>query len=320
MKRHASQLAAALLIAAATPLPAQDYPKGAISMVIPLAPGDANDIVGRSVADDLSRELKVPVVPVNRPGAGGALGTGLVAKAKNDGYTIVLANNAALIFRSLLDPAGTGYDPLKDLTPLGLAMRSPSTLVVRADAPYRTLAEFVAWSRKSPDGARIGTAGVGSVGDFCVMTIASATGGRVTMVPYTGASPAVNALLGSHIEGIVLALGTLTAHLRGGTFRGIAISSKYSEFADIPTLAELGYKESLFDVWAGFLAPANVPAEVTKTLAPALERAIRSPALADKLKPLGILVDYSSPEKMLAEIRAEHRRVGEIGRRAGLIK
>jgi tripartite-type tricarboxylate transporter receptor subunit TctC len=152
------------------------------------------------------------------------------------------------------------------------------------------------------------------------MTIHSATGARITMVPYTGATPALNALLGGHIEGIVLALGTLTGHIRSGALRGIAISSRYSEFPDIPTLPELGYRESLFDVWAGFLAPANVPAEVTSTLAPALERAIRSPALAAKLRPLGILIDYSAPEKMLAEIRAEHRRVGEIGRQAGLIK
>src|ERR1043165_2962237 len=117
MNRCARGFAAALIFAAA-PLWGQDYPKGPISMVIPLAPGDANDLVGRSVADDLSRELKVPVVVANRPGAGGALGTSFVVKAKSDGYTIVLANNAALIFRSLLDPAATGYDPLKDLAPL----------------------------------------------------------------------------------------------------------------------------------------------------------------------------------------------------------
>ena len=319
MKRHLCGLAVTALIAAA-PLSAQDYPKGPISMVIPLAPGDANDLVGRSVADDLSRDLKVPVVVTNRPGAGGALGTSFVAKAKNDGYTIVLANNAALIFRPLLDAAATGYDTLKDLTPLAAAMRSPSILVVRGDAQHRTLAELVAWSKKNPDGARIGTAGVGSVGDFCVKTLTAATGAQMTMVPYTGASPAVNALLGGHIEGIVLALGTVTGQLRGGIFRGLAISSKYPDFPEIPTLAELGYRETLFDVWAGFLAPANVPAEVTSALSPALERAIRSPALAAKLRPLGILIDYSGPEKMLAEIRAEHRRVGDIGRQAGLIK
>jgi tripartite-type tricarboxylate transporter receptor subunit TctC len=313
-------VATALIFAVVAPLRAQDYPKGPISLVIPLAPGDTTDLVGRTVADDLSRELKVPIVAVNRPGAGGGLGTNIVVKAKNDGYTIVLANNAALIFRSLIDPASTGYDPLKDLTPLGLAMRSPSTLAVRADAPYQSLQELIAYAKKNPGAVRVGTAGVGSVGDFCVKVINSVAGTDITMVPYTGATPAVTALRGGHIEGLVLALGTLASHFRSGALRGIVISSKYPDFPDIPTLPELGYKQPLFDVWAGFLAPANVPAEVTNALVPALERAIKSPALAAKLRPLGILIDYSGPEKMFAEIRDEHKRVQDIGRQAGLIK
>src|SRR6266704_4661238 len=117
---------AALCFASATQ--AQDYPKGPINLVIPLAPGDATDTSARAIADALSRELKVAVVPVNRPGAGGALGTGQVVKSKPDGYTIILTNNASLVFRSILDPKTAGYNPLTDLTPLGLAMRSPSIL------------------------------------------------------------------------------------------------------------------------------------------------------------------------------------------------
>jgi tripartite-type tricarboxylate transporter receptor subunit TctC len=140
------------------------------------------------------------------------------------------------------------------------------------------------------------------------------------MVPFTGASPAVTALLGGHLEGMILALGTMTAHLRSGTLRGIVISSKYSDFPDIPTLSELGYAEQLFGIWVGFFAPAGVPAEVTRTLVPALERAIKSPALGARLKPLGMVLDYSSPENMLAEMRDEHKRVREIATRSGLIK
>src|SRR5438309_11732604 len=117
---------ALLLLISAAFARAQDYPKGPINLVIPLAPGDATDTSARAIADELSRELKVAVVPVNRPGAGGALGTGQVVKSKPDGYTIVLTNNASLVFRSILDPKTAGYNPLTDLTPLGLAMRSPS--------------------------------------------------------------------------------------------------------------------------------------------------------------------------------------------------
>jgi len=307
-------------LAAATPIHAQDYPKGSVTLVIPLAPGDATDTSARALAEQLSRELKVAIVPVNRPGAGGALGTEMVVKSKPDGYTIILTNNASLVFRSVLDPKTANYNPLTDLTPLGLAMRSPSILAVRGDAPYKTLNELVEHAKKNPGSVRVGTAGAGSVGDFCVLTLNSLTGAGLTTVPFTGASPAVTALLGGHVEGVILALGTMTGHLRSGTLRGIVMSSKYPDFPDIPILSELGYSEPLFGVWVGFFAPAGVPAEITRTLVPALERAIRSPAIGAKLRPLGMLMDYSPPEKLLAEIRDEHRRVSEIAAKSGLIK
>jgi tripartite-type tricarboxylate transporter receptor subunit TctC len=167
---------------------------------------------------------------------------------------------------------------------------------------------------------RIGTAGVGSVGHFCVNMITTLTGTELTMVPFTGAMPAVTAVRGGHVEAVLLALGTMTGHLRSGAVRGILISSKSADFPDIPTLADLGYPEPLFGVWTAFFAPAGVPAEVTQTLVPALERAIRSPAVEAKLKPLGILPDYAPPDKLLAEIRDEHRRVSELARQAGLAK
>jgi len=311
---------AALILAAATPLHAQDYPKGSVTLVIPLAPGDATDTSARALAEQLSRELKVAIVPVNRPGAGGALGTEMVVKSKPDGYTIILTNNASLVFRSILDPKTANYNPLTDLTPLGLAMRSPSILAVRGDAPYKTLNELIEHAKENPGSVRVGTAGAGSVGDFCVLTLNSLTGAGLTTVPFTGASPAVTALLGGHVEGVVLALGTMTGHLRSGTLRGIVMSSKYPDFPDIPILSELGYSQPLFGVWVGFFAPAGVPAEITRTLVPALERAIRSPAIGAKLRPLGMLMDYSPPEKLLAEIRDEHRRVSEIAAKSGLIK
>jgi tripartite-type tricarboxylate transporter receptor subunit TctC len=309
--------AAAFLLAAAL-AGAQDYPKGPINLVIPLAAGDATDTAARVIADEISRELKVAVVPVNRPGAAGALGTDLVVKAAKDGHTILLTNNASLVFRAVIDPKVATYDPLKDLTPLALAMRSPSILVANAEQPFRSLREMVEHAKKQP--VRIGTAGVGSVGHFCVNILAKLTGADLTMVPYTGATPAVTAVRGGHVESVILALGTMTGHLRSGAVRGLLISSKSPDFPDIPTLAELGYQEPFFGVWTAFFAPAGVPAEVTRTLVPALERAIRAPAVEAKLKPLGIIPDYAPPDKLLGEIRDEHRRVSELAKQAGLIK
>ena len=310
--------AAVALLAALGSVRAQPYPTGPINLVIPLAAGDATDTAARAIVEELARELKVAVVPVNRPGAAGALGTDLVVKAPKDGHTILLTNNASLVFRAVLDPKTATYDPFRDLTPLALAMRSPSILVANPEQPYRNLKEMVEHGKKAP--VRIGTAGIGSVGHFCVNTIAALTGTELTMVPFTGASPAVTAVRGGHVDAVILALGTMTGHLKSGAVRGILISSKVAEFPDIPTLKELGYSEPLFDVWTAFFAPAGVPAEVTNTLVPALERAIKAPGVAARLKPLGILPEYAPPARLVAEMREEHQRVSELARKAGLVK
>jgi len=310
--------AAVAVIAAIGAAQAQPYPAGPINLVIPLAAGDATDTAARAIAEELSRELKVAVVPVNRPGAAGALGTEAVVKGPKDGHTILLTNNASLVFRAVLDPKSATYDPFRDLTPLALAMRSPSVLVANAEQPYRNFREMVEHGKKAP--LRVGTAGVGSVGHFCINTIAALTRTEMTMVPFTGASPAVTAVRGNHVDAVILALGTMTAHLRSGAVRGIVISSKVSDFPDIPTLAELGYTEPLFGVWTAFFAPAGVAPEVTALLVPALERAIRAPGVEARLKPLGILPDYAPPAKLVAEMREEHRRVSGLAREAGLAK
>jgi len=158
------------------------------------------------------------------------------------------------------------------------------------------------------------------VGHFCINTLAALTKAELTMVPYTGATPAVTAVRGNHVPAVILALGTMTGHLKSGAVRGIVVSSKVTEFPDIPTLAELGYSEPLFGIWTAFFAPAGVPPEVTGVLVPALERAISAPGVAARLKPLGIVPEYASPERLVAEMREEHRRVSELAHQAGLVK
>jgi tripartite-type tricarboxylate transporter receptor subunit TctC len=320
MRGILSLLSIASLMVTVIQVRAQSYPSGAVNLVIPLAPGDASDIAGRTMGEELSKLLKVPIVAVNKPGAGGTLGTDSVVKAKKDGYTLLITNNASLIYNRVLTPESVAYDPFKDLTPLGLATRTPILLAVRQDAPYKNFAEMVDFAKKNPGKVRLGTAGAGSVGHFTVEIINSLTGAGLIMVPFKGAAPGITALLGGHVEGVVLALGALSSHLKGGAMRGIVISSKFPEFADIPTLSQLGYHQNLLGVWLGFFAPAGVPAEVTKTLVPAIEKVVKDPAIGSKLAPLGIVQEYASPEKLLAEIREEHRTVEEIAKKAGLVK
>jgi tripartite-type tricarboxylate transporter receptor subunit TctC len=320
MRRIVDLLSIGLLLVSAAYVHAQSYPNQAINLVLPYAPGDTGDVAGRAMAEELAKLLKVPVIPVNRPGAGATMGTESVVKAKKDGYTILVGPNAAMISTRILNPETVRYDPFKDLTPLGLATRSPLVLAVRSDAEYKNFRELIEYSKKNPGKIRVGTFGVGSGGHFVVEIINSITGAGMTMVPFKGASPAITAVLGGHVEAVCPALGTITGHLKSGGLRGVVISSKFPDFPDIPTLEQLGYRQKLWGVWWAFFAPAGVSAEVTGVLVPAIEKAAKDPTIAAKLAALGIVQDYAPPEKLLAEIREEHKTVEEIAKKAGLVK
>jgi tripartite-type tricarboxylate transporter receptor subunit TctC len=301
-------------------LPAQGYPKQPINLIIPLAPGDATDVAGRTIGEGMSKILKVPVVAVNRPGAGGTIGTDSAVKAPKDGYTILITNNASVVFNRILTPDAVPYDPFKDLTPIGMAVRTPIVLAVNGGAPFKNFAAMVDYGKKNPGKLRVGTVGPGSVGHFTVEIVNSLTGADMTMVPFKGAGPAVTAALGGHIEGAAAAQGVVAEHLKAGTMRGIVASTHMPEFPQVPTLVQLGHKQNLLGVWSAFFAPASVPPEVSKTLVAALEKVVKDPAVAARLANLGMVADYSPPEKLVAEIRDEHRTVEQIAKKAGLIK
>jgi len=299
---------------------AQPFPGGPISLVVPLAPGDAADIAARALGEEISRLLKTPVLSINRPGAGGAIGANAVVRARKDGRTILFAQNSALTFRAILDPQSVTYDARRDLIPLGTSSRTPTILVVRSDAPYKTFAELIEYTKKSPGQVRIGHPGSGSVGDFCLQLINALTGAELVAVPYSGAAPVIAALRGEHIEGAVLSLGALSAHIKSGAFRGLVTSSRFPDFVDIPTMRELGYREELFGIWFSFFAPAGIPEDARKVLVGAIERAVNAPSITAGLASLGILQSYATPEQTAAEIRAELKRAGEMAKQAGMVK
>ena len=310
---------AALVLLSAAPCLAAGYPTGAITLVIPLAPGDATDISGRTMAEELAKLLKVPIVPLNRPGAGMTIGTDSVVKAKKDGYTILITPNASLVSARIMNPETVAYDPVKDLTPLGVSTRTPILIAVKPDAPYKTFAEMIDFAKKNPGKVRVGSVGAGSIGHLNVELINSLTSAGLVMVPFKGGAPAITALLGGHIEGAALSLGALSSHLKTGAIKGLVISTQFPQF-DIPTLQQLGYRQNLLGVWFAWFAPAGVPADVTRALVPAIEKVVKDPAIAAKLAAFGILQDYAPPEKLVADIREEHRTIEELAKRAGLVK
>ena len=299
---------------------AQTFPSGPISIVVPLAPGDAADISARAMGEEISKLLNTPVLVVNRPGGGGTIGANSVVQSGKGGHTILFAQNSALTFRSVLDPQSVPYDVFRDLVPLGLTSRTPSVLAVRSDAPYKTFAELIEYAKKKPGQVRIGHPGTGSVGDFCVQLINSLTGAELVPVPYTGAGPSIVALRGEHIEGVVSSLGALSPHIKAGTLRGIVASNRVPEFANLPTMRELGYQDELFGIWFSFLAPAGISEEAKKVLVGAVEQAAKEPAITARLAPLSIFQTYAGPDQTAAEIRDEFRRVSTMARKTGMVK
>src|SRR5919198_353852 len=155
-----------------------------LGLAVLVSVAGAADVSARTMAEELGKVLKVPVVVVNRPGGGMTIGTDSVVKAKKDGYTILFTTNAALVSNRIINPDTVSYDPLKDLTPLGLATRTPILIAVRSDAPYKTFGEMVEFAKKNPGQVRVGTVGVGSAGHLDVELINSLTGAGLTMVPF----------------------------------------------------------------------------------------------------------------------------------------
>jgi tripartite-type tricarboxylate transporter receptor subunit TctC len=291
---------------------ANDYPRQPISIVTPLAAGDAADHAARLMGQELSGLLGAAVTVVNRPGSGGSLGTQSVIRAPKDGYTILFAQNSPLTIRRVLEPETANYDPLKDLIPLGLTTRSPSVLVVQKDGPIKSFKEMIVSGQKNTKGTLIGNAGPGSVGEISIQLMNAQSGSTLTSVNYKGAGPAITDLLGGHIDGAILALGALSAHLRSGALRALTISSPNAEFSSISTLRQMGYKYDLLGIWFAFFAPVGVASSTVEVLVQALEKITKNSNISSQLHPIGITQEWGSPRTLSEEISNEYRIIKEL--------
>jgi len=310
----------ALVAGSGSDLFCQDYPSRPISLIIPMAPGDALDITGRLMGEALSKALKISIVPVNKPGAGGAVGTDFVAKSKNDGYTLLMVNSASVISAKILHPEDVNYDPFKDFTPLGLTTITPTVVTVKSDSPFKKLTELVDFSKKNPGKIRCATPGLGTLADLNISNIKTSTGADITVVPFKGASPAVTALIGGHVEMSTSAITPAIDHLRSGEARGLVISKKVLEFPNIPTLRELGFQRDLFGIWFAFFAPAGIPPEVKEKLVPAIEKVAKDPMIVSRMGKMGLIQEYDPPDKLLQDWIKEYKLAEEIAKKEGLVK
>jgi len=284
-----------------------------IRYVVPVAAGGSQDIVARLLARHLTEALGQSVTIENMPGAGSNIGYEHVARARPDGYTL-LAGSDSLSINAALFPR-LGYDPL-GFTPVTRAVRVPQILVVRADSPVGSLQEFLALARRIP--LAVGTPGNGSLAHLLGEVVQGATETRWTHVPYRGGALAVNDLLGGSLQAVLINIGAVTDHVRGGRMRGLFVSSgaRTQALPGVPTLAEAGLAGPEAVGWHGIVAPPGTDPDIAARLNAEVAAILRRPEVAERVAALGIEPVQEPPDALRALIRADAERWATVIRQA----
>ena len=295
------------------------YPSKPITLVVPFPPGGVADIVARPAADALGRVLGAPVVIENKAGAGGGIGMAYVAKAKPDGYTLLLALSSI----SILPEADKiiGRPPmyqLDQLVPIARLTADPTVLAVRADSPWKTLQEFVADAKKRPAAISYGSSGNYGTMHVPMEMFAADAGIKMLHVPYTGAGPAVVGLLGGNIDAVASGPSTVIQHVKAGTVRVLASwgDHRLASLPDVPTLSESVFNAVFFQ-WSGLFAPAGTPAPVLAKLRDAARITASDPRFVAALATVETPVQYLDAPELQRFWDADAQKLGAVVRRVG---
>ncbi len=308
---------AGILLSGTAAVCAEEWPVKPIRFVVPFSPGGANDLMARAAAEGASRELGQPIIIENKAGAGGNVGAAYVARSTPDGYTFLISA-AGVITNSMIKKVNSFKD--SDLVPVVMIGLSPSVIVVSTASPYNNLREFVDAS-KLGSGFNFATAGTGSTPHFVAEILNTKYGAKLIPVPYKSGSESTSAVMGRHVEGTSEASIVALPHLRGGDkFKALATTwtKRLSVYPELPTATEQGFGELQIAHWAGIHAPAGTSPAVMDKLAAAVDVAMKSPAVADKLKSLGIEPVGGTRTEFVEFVDKERARLGEIVKAAGM--
>jgi tripartite-type tricarboxylate transporter receptor subunit TctC len=328
MKHLAKALVLVALFAAMTAAPAQDrarddrardYPTRQIRLVVPFPAGGPNDFIGRVFAQKMQELLGQPVIVDNRAGAGGVLGTDNVAKAEPDGYTIAISSAGALAISTAMQEK-TLYDPLKDLAPVTLAARVPELLVASTTVPAADVKALVALARTNPGAINYGSSGPGSMPHLAGQLFGVSAGIDIVHVPYRGAAPALNDLVGHQVQIMFLDLPVVLPQIQSGAIRALAVGGRerVAQLPDLPTLNELGYPQMEADNWYGMVAPARTPPAIIAKLNAAAVAAMKAPEVQEKLALQGALVAGGTPDEFAAYWASEIAKWTKVVQTAGI--
>jgi tripartite-type tricarboxylate transporter receptor subunit TctC len=319
VKRPLAAVAAILACAAlATPAYAQDYPAKPVRIVVPFAPGGTADTLGRLAAQKLSESLKQQFVVENRGGAGGVIGSEIVAKAAPDGYTLVVSGVASHCIQPSLSK-NVPFDPVRDFTHIALFGGPPGVLAVHPSVAAGNLKEFIALAQSQPGKLSYGSPGNGTQGHLIAEQLKQVAGLQMTHVPYKGASLAVADLIAGHIPVISTTLTTAATQIKAGRARALALSSvsRVPEFPEVPTFKELGYPDLTATIWFSLSGPAGMPPDVVNRLNAEVRRALKSPDVQERLRPEGIEPGDLDPQQFTAFLVAEVKRWAPVVRASG---
>jgi tripartite-type tricarboxylate transporter receptor subunit TctC len=310
-------LGLALLLSPAIGL-AEDFPAKPIRLIVPFPAGGPNDIIARVVGQRMSELFKQTVVVDNRGGQGGVLGTDAVAKATPDGYTIAISSAGALAISPSMEKVA--YDTLQDLAPVTLVATVPEMLVVAPDVPAKDMAGLIALAKSKPGQLNFASSGPGSLPHLAGEMLHLTAGIDIVHVPYRGAAPAVNDLIGQQVQMAFLDLPVLLPQVKAGSLRPIAIGSetRAATAPDVPTLAEAGYPALRIENWYGMVAPKGTPDAIIATLNRVARQAMDDPTVKAKLADQGAALTGDSPEHFRSFIAAEIKRWAGVIRDAGV--
>jgi len=297
---------------------ADDFPSKPIRLIVPFPPGGPNDIIDRVVGQRMSEICKQPVIIDNRGGQAGALGTDAVAKSAPDGYTIAITSASSLAISTTMEKIA--YDPQKDLAPVTLVASVPEMLVVASNVPARNMAELVALAKAEPGKLNFASAGVGGLPHLAGELFKLTAKIDIVHVPYRGAAPAINDLLGQQVQMTFLDLPVILPQIKAGNLHPIALGARQraSQAPDVPTTAEVGMPDLLIENWYGMIAPAATPPEVIAKLNRITTEAMSDPQVKEKLGDQGLTMVPQTPDEFRAYIVSETKKWAKVIKDAGV--
>ena len=320
MKKFQLALTAGLVATSLMSAPAfASYPDHPVNMVVPFSAGGPTDTVARSLAEAMRPALGETILVENKGGAGGTIGTTQVARAKPDGYSILLMHIGFSTAPSLYK--NPGYTP-DGLQPVGLVVDVPMTIIARSDFPANNIQELVEYVRANKDTVSLANAGIGAASHLCGTMLADAIGVDLLTVPYKGTGPAMNDLLGKQVDLLCDQTTNTSQHIKAGTVKAYAVTSKerVPTLPDLPTMQESGFKDFEVGIWHGMWAPTDTPKDVTDKLVKSLQAGLADPSFQQRMQGLGatVLAKDANPEALTAKVNQQVPQWAELFKAAGI--